>query len=88
MSLPRKDIKLAVDTDIHAALKAICDMRGKGLGEYIEALVIRDVQAVVHEVSVLADDFRRAGIIRNPQESQGIDRNRQEPAGIAGNRQK
>lgn len=71
MTAPRKDVKVYLDEEVHAALKAICNARDCGLGEFIERLVVREVQQQVHDVMLLADEFRRAGIVRNHQESPG-----------------
>jgi hypothetical protein len=74
MSAPRKDVKVYLDDEVHAALRAIAQSKDMGLGEYIESIVAPHVKAVVHDVMVLADEFRRAGIARNGQESQGTGR--------------
>lgn len=78
MSEPRKDVKVYLDPAVHAALKVICSHKDIGLADYIEALVKPHVLSVVHDVTVMADEFRRSGISRNDQESPGMTRNRQE----------
>ena len=69
MSLPKRDVKLWLDADVHSALKAICAAHDVGLGQYIEQLVTPHVRKVVHETTLMADEFRRSGIDRNGQES-------------------
>jgi hypothetical protein len=71
MGAPRKDIKVYVDAHIHAALLAIAGRRGMTLGEYVEALVVPKVEEVIHDVTVLAAEFRRAGISRDDQDGSG-----------------
>ena len=71
MSLERKDIRAYIDPDVHQALVAICDTDGITIADFIEALVVPVVRRRVHDVSVLADRFRRAGLIRNEPEGSG-----------------
>jgi hypothetical protein len=78
MSEARKDVKVLLDPEVHAALKVICAHKDMGLGEFIESLVAPHVKAYVHDVMLMADDFRRSGISRNAQESPGISRESQE----------
>ena len=65
MSEPRKDVKVYLDADVHEALKIICEAKDIGLGEYIGALVAPHVKSFVHDVTVMAEAFRRSGISRN-----------------------
>ena len=74
MSEPRKDVKVYLDPEVHAALKIICAQKDIGLGEYIEAIVAPHVESFVHDVTLMADEFRRSGISRNGQESSGTAR--------------
>jgi hypothetical protein len=78
MSEPRKDVKVMLDPEVHAALKVICAHKDVGLGEFIESLVAPHVRAYVHDVMLMADDFRRSGISRDGQESPGKPREGQE----------
>ena len=87
MTVPRKDIKVYFDDEVHAALKAIAASKDVGLGDYIESIVAPHVRAVVHDVMVLADEFLRSGIARNGQESPGMARNRKESPGMPRERQ-
>lgn len=75
MSEPRKDVKVMLDPEVHAALKVICARKDVGLGAYIESIVAPHVLAYVHDVTVMADEFRRSGISRDGQESPGMARN-------------
>lgn len=71
MTEPRKDVKVYLDPDVHAALKAIAESKDVGLGEYIESIVAPHVRGVVRDVMVLAEQFRRSGIARDGKESPG-----------------
>lgn len=64
MAIERKDVKVYLDAEVHAALKVICSHKDIGLAEYIESLVAPHVKSVVHDVTVMADEFRRSGISR------------------------
>lgn len=85
MSLDRKDVKVYFDHALHAAIKVICSQRDTTMAEFIEALVVREVHAVVHDVTMLADEFRRTGIVRDLPGASGMTRERQESPGIARN---
>lgn len=74
MSEPRKDVKVYLDPEVHAALKVICEKRDIGLGEYIESIVAPHVRSYVDDVMVMAEEFRRSGISRETQESAGKSR--------------
>jgi len=75
MSEPRKDVRLFLDADMHAALKVIAASRDMGLGDYIEKLLVMPhVRSTVHDVTVMADEFRRCGISRSVTESPGVAR--------------
>ena len=78
MSEPRKDVKVYLAPEVHAALKIMCARRDIGLGEYIESIIAPHVVAYVHDVTVMADEFRRSGISRNGQGSQGMPRDGKE----------
>ena len=71
MALERKDVKVYLDADVHAALKIMAVHKDVGLAEYIEALVAPHVKSYVHDVMVLADEFKRSGIDRQAPESSG-----------------
>ena len=71
MAAPRKDVKVYFDAEMHAAIRAICDRKGLGLGEYIESLVVPHVNSFVEDVTVLHAEFLRSGIVRDGKESPG-----------------
>jgi hypothetical protein len=65
MSLPRKDVRAKLDENIHAAMSAICEQAGIEHGEFIEALVIREVSKRFHDAIQLARAAERLGIAGN-----------------------
>jgi len=71
MAEPRKDVKVYLDPEVHAALKAICAQKDVGLAEYIESIVAPHVRGLVRDVMLLADEFRRSGISRDGPEGGG-----------------
>lgn len=40
MALPRKDIKVHFDAEMHAAIVAIAQSKGLELGKFVESLVV------------------------------------------------
>jgi hypothetical protein len=68
---PRKDVKVYLDAEVHAALKAICAGKDVGLAEYIESILTPHVRSIVADTMVLAEEFRRAGISRESTGSSG-----------------
>ena len=52
MAEPRKDVKVYLDPDVHAALKIMCAQKDIGLGEYIESLVAPHVKSYVQSLQL------------------------------------
>lgn len=71
MALERKDFRGKLDPSWHELMRAVADAEGVGDGEWIEALIVRELKQRVHVASVIADAARRAGISGNGRESQG-----------------
>lgn len=69
MSLERKDVRAKLDADMHAKLKAICDVDAIDMGVFIEALLIPVIEKRVHDAMVLANEFLRQGITGSGRES-------------------
>ena len=72
MALERKDARLKLDHDVHAALKEICELRGVDMGEWIEALVVPEVKRQVHDAMVLTERLQRLGISGKKREQPGV----------------
>lgn len=71
MALERKDVRLKLDDDKHAALKAICDLDGVDMGVFIEQLLVPVIEKRIHDAMVLAEKLQRLGIAGSAQRSQG-----------------
>lgn len=59
MALERKDIRAKLDPELHAALKAMCDLDGVDMGEWIEAQLVPVIKKRIHDATVLAAEFQR-----------------------------
>lgn len=71
MSLDRKDIRAKLDPDKHAQLRAICDIDGVDMGDFIEAALLPVIAKRVHDAIELADRLRVMGMPGNRRESPG-----------------
>ena len=68
MALERKDIRAKLDPELHAALKAMCDLEGVDMGEWIEQQLVPVIKKRIHDATVLAAEFQRLGITGNARE--------------------
>lgn len=77
MSLPKKDVRTSVTSEIHEALRVLVGMSEfPTIERYVEALVSRHVVRKANAAIVLEEEFRRAGIdgkIRESQFGDGIE---------------
>ena len=71
MAAERKDVRAKLDDDMHAALKAICDLDGIDMGIFIEQQLVPVIQKRIHDATVLADRLHRLGITGNAKRSPG-----------------
>ena len=62
MSIERKDIRSKLDHDAHAKLKAICDIDGVDMGEFIESVLLPVIEKRVHDAMMLSNELQRLGI--------------------------
>ena len=74
MAIERKDIRAKLDPELHAALKAMCDLDGVDMGEWIEAQLVPVIKKRIHDATVLAAEFQRLGITGNGREKSGAAR--------------
>lgn len=79
MSLERKDVRFKLDPDDHAALKAICDIVGVDVGEFIESIVVPEIRRRTHEAISLAEALARRGITGKSREQTGMPGSGQAP---------
>jgi transcriptional regulator with XRE-family HTH domain len=56
------------------ALKAMCDLDGVDMGEWIEAQLVPVIKKRIHDATVLAAEFQRLGITGNGREKSGAAR--------------
>lgn len=71
MALERKDFRGKLDPDWHEMMRAIADAEGVGDGEWIEALILRELKSRVHAASVIAAAAHRLGLSGNGRDSTG-----------------
>lgn len=69
MALERKDIRAKLDPELHAALKAMCDLDGVDMGEWIEAQIVPVIKKRIHDATVLASELQRLGITGSTREN-------------------
>lgn len=61
MSLDRKDIRAKLDHDMHHALSVLADVDQLDMGEWVERVLVREIERRVHEATVIADRIQRLG---------------------------
>jgi hypothetical protein len=54
VSLPRENLVVKMNHDDLERLRDFCELRGFGLGEFVEGLVVRELKWRFHEATVLA----------------------------------
>ena len=54
MSLERRDIRAKIDAEMHAKLRAICEIDKVDMGEFIEAALLPVIEKRVHDAIELA----------------------------------
>jgi hypothetical protein len=72
--LEKKDVRLKLRPDIHAALAALMDAEDAddaGIAAFAASILERHVRDKVHSVTVLADRFARLGISGIDRRSKG-----------------
>ena len=77
MALERKDIRAKLDPELHTALKAMCDLDGVDMGEWIEQQLVPVIKKRIHDATVLAAEelwLQRLGITGNAREQRGAAR--------------
>lgn len=84
MSLERQDVRAKLDHELHAQLKAICQVDGVDMGEFIEAALRPVIHKRVHDAILLAADLARQGITGNFRENPGIAGNGRDLPGASG----
>lgn len=62
MSLERKDVRVKLDSDWHQMLAAVADADRADIGEWVELLVVSELQRRIHAANVISAAAARAGI--------------------------
>lgn len=62
MSIERADLRGRCSPEHKSALQAICDARGISEADFIEAVVCRAIEYIVHDAQSIADKSPRLGI--------------------------
>jgi hypothetical protein len=70
--LERKDVRLKLEPDAHAALSVIAEIDGLDLGEWCERVIVAEIGRRLHEASVIAARMERLGILGKTGELPGI----------------
>ena len=78
MSLERKDIRSKLDPARHAQLRAICEIDGVDMGDFIEAALLPVIEKRVHDAIELATRLQRLGTTGNNREQPGVAGNARE----------
>jgi hypothetical protein len=71
MSLERKDVRFKLAPEVHAALTILAECAHVDIGEFVEAIVLKEVERRVHEASVIARRTAQLGISGIVREKQG-----------------
>lgn len=75
-----REVAKMLDHDAHAKLKAICDIDGVEMGEFIESVLLPVIEKRVHDAMMLSNELARQGITGNKRESSGVAGTRRETA--------
>jgi len=71
MSLERKDVRLKLDHDIHAAAKAIAETEGMEIAEWVETVINGVIKKRVHQANLVVDRLRESGSLGTFREDAG-----------------
>ena len=74
MSLERKDVRAKLDGEPHAKLAAICRRRGVEISEFVETVIVAEVERIAHEAIGIAEDLRKAGFSGTERDEPGAGR--------------
>jgi hypothetical protein len=71
MSLERKDVRLKLDHDKHAAAKVIAETEGKDIAEWIEEVIVDVIKKRVHLANVIVSRLEETGAIGTFRDESG-----------------
>ena len=69
--LERKDVRLKLDHDIHAACKAIAETEGMEIAEWVETVISAVVIKRVHSANLVVERLTAAGSIGTFRDGMG-----------------
>lgn len=69
--LERKDVRLKLDHDIHAAAKAIAETEGMEIAEWVETVIQGVVIKRVHQATLVVDRLGASGSLGTFREAPG-----------------
>lgn len=69
MALERKDVRAAVDDEVHKALVVFAKHDNCSVAEYVERLIQADISKRLAEVRDTYDALARAGLVRKMPEA-------------------
>lgn len=61
MSLERKDVRLKLDHDMHAAAKAIAETEGVEIAEWVEQVIAGIIKKRVHAATLVVEQLTASG---------------------------
>lgn len=73
MSLERKDVRLKLDHDMHAAVMAIADVLDMQPAEWVEQVIVDIVKKRVHEANLLICSLQSSGSLGTFRDTPGSD---------------
>jgi hypothetical protein len=65
MSLEKKDVRMKLHPDMHAQLTVLAEVSRMEIGEFVESVLVGEINRRVHEASVIADRLSRLGLTGN-----------------------
>lgn len=85
MSLERKDLRTKLDPDYHRALAGVAEADGMEIGEWVERLVVRELDRIAHEARLKAEATAHLGKSGNLRDYPGMNGNIRDCQGLDGN---
>lgn len=68
MSLDRKDLRLKLDHEIHAALDVLADVDGRPMADLAEEILSEVVRRRIHAANMISERAKRLGIAGSGRE--------------------
>lgn len=78
MCLERKDIRAKLSADLHAKLKAICELDGIEMSDWVEQVIVPVIEKRAHDAIELAQRLQRLGFAGTEKPAPGKSGSRRE----------